>query len=70
MSSIAKVIEVVAESETGWPDAARNAVAEASKTVKGIKTLWVDNMTALVEDGRITKFRLNAKLTFMVDGHE
>jgi flavin-binding protein dodecin len=64
--SVAKVIEVIAESDTGWEDAARNAVAEASETVKNIKGLWVEGMQAVVEDGAIVKYRLNAKVTFVV----
>lgn len=70
MSSIAKVIEVIADSEKGWEDAARNAVAEAAKTVENIRSVWIDNMTAVVEDGRITHYRVNAKVTFLVEGRE
>lgn len=64
--SIAKVIEVIAESETGWEDAASNAVREASKTIRGIRHLYVKEMTAECKDGKIEKFRLNANLTFIV----
>lgn len=64
--TIAKVIEVIAESEQGWEDAARNAVREASRTVDDIQHLWVKNMQAEVEDGRIVKYRLNANVTFLV----
>jgi flavin-binding protein dodecin len=64
--SIAKVIEVIAESDKGWADAARNAVAEASKSVKNIKHVYVENMHATVENDQITTFRLNAKVTFLV----
>lgn len=64
--TIAKVIEVIAESEQGWEDAARNAVREASRTVDDLQHLWVKNMQAEVEDGRIVKYRLNANVTFLV----
>ena len=70
MSSIAKVIEVIAESEESWDDAARSAVAAAGKTVENIKSVWVDNLSAVVEDGRIARYRVNAKVTFMVKGHD
>lgn len=70
MSSIAKVIEVIAESDKGWEDAARNAVAEAGRTVENIRSLWIDNMTAVVEDGRITRYRVNAKVTFLLKGRK
>lgn len=64
--TIAKVIEVIAESDQGWEDAARNAVREASRTVDDIQHLWVKNMQAKVEDGRIVEYRLNAHVTFLV----
>jgi flavin-binding protein dodecin len=64
--AVAKVIEVIAESDVGWEDAARKAVAEASETVHNIKGLWVEGMQAVVEGGAIVKYRLNAKVTFVV----
>lgn len=64
--SVAKVIEVIAESDAGWEDAARNAIIEASKTVHNIKNLWVEGMQAVVEGEEIVKYRMNAKVTFIV----
>ncbi len=65
--SIAKIIEVISESGKSWEDAAEKAIEEASETVHGIKHLYVENMTAEVKDGKITRYRLNAKLTFIVN---
>lgn len=65
--SIAKVIEVIAESTKSWDDAAENAVKEASKSVKNIKSLYVQDMQANIEDGKIVNYRLNAKITFVID---
>lgn len=65
--SIAKVIEVIAESDKGWADAARNAVTEASNSVHNIRDVYVENMHAVVKDNQITSFRLNAKVTFILD---
>ncbi|HEU5260457.1 MAG TPA: dodecin family protein [Gemmatimonadales bacterium] len=70
MSSIVKVIEVVAQSEKSFDDAAQSAVKEVAKTVKNIKTLWIDNFTATVEGDRITEYRVNAKVSFLVEGHK
>jgi flavin-binding protein dodecin len=64
--AVAKVIEVIAESDSGWEDAARKAVIEASETVHNIKSLWVEGMQAIVEGDAIVKYRLNAKVTFVV----
>ncbi|HET6637730.1 MAG TPA: dodecin family protein [Gemmatimonadota bacterium] len=65
--SVHKVIEVKAQSPKGWEDAARMAVAEASETVKGIKSVWIEGMQGVVEGGKITAYRVNAKITFEVE---
>lgn len=68
--SVIKVIEVLAQSDKSWEDAAQNAVATASKTVKDIKSIYIENFEAKVENGRITKYRINGKLTFALSGTE
>jgi len=65
--SVVKVIEIVAQSEKGYDDAVRNAVKEAAKTIKGIKSVWVDNLSAKVEADKVTNFRVNAKVSFLVE---
>ena len=64
--SVHKVIEVLAQSSEGWEDAARKAVAEAGETVKGIKSVYVKEMQGVVENGKITAYRVNTKITFEV----
>lgn len=59
-----KVIEVVAESEHSWEDAADRALYEASKSVRNIKSVYVKDMQAIVENDRIVAFRINAKISF------
>lgn len=65
--SIAKVIEVLAEGSS-IEAAVESAVAEASKSVRNIKHVYINELQALVENDRVTKYRLNAKVTFVVDG--
>lgn len=65
--AILKVIEVLAESPTSWEDAAKDAVKEAGKTVRGIRSIYVENFQATVSNGVIDNFRVNAKITFSVD---
>jgi hypothetical protein len=65
--SVVKVIEVIAESKKSWDAAAENAVKEASKSVRNIKSLYVQEMQAVVEDGKITSYRMNAKISFVLD---
>ena len=62
-----KVIEVLAESETSWEDAASQAVAKASRSVHGIKSIYIKEFEAKVEDNRIVRYRINAKITFALD---
>ncbi|HLE57821.1 MAG TPA: dodecin family protein [Rhodothermia bacterium] len=69
MSSIAKVIEVIAESDTSWDDAVKNALTEASKTVEGIKEIWVSGMKAIVENNKVVRYRITAKITFVLKVH-
>jgi len=66
MSSIAKVIEVIAESESSWDDAVKKALEEASKTVEDIKEIWVGGMKAIVQNNKVVRYRLTAKITFVV----
>lgn len=67
MSDVLKVIEVLAESEKSWEDAAAQAVTRASKTLHGVKSIYIKNFEAKVEDGKIVKYRINANLTFKLD---
>ncbi|TVR95325.1 MAG: dodecin domain-containing protein [Trueperaceae bacterium] len=63
-----KVIEVLAQSETSWDDAAKVALAEASKTLRNIQSIYVKDMQAIVENDRIVQYRINAKISFLLDG--
>jgi flavin-binding protein dodecin len=63
--SIAKVIEVLAEGDS-IEAAIESAVTEASETVRGIKHVYVEGVQAIVEDNEVVKYRINAKLTFVV----
>ena len=70
MSAIVKIVEVIAQSEKSFDDAAQQAVREADKSVRGIKSVWIDNFSGVVEGDRIVEFRVNAKLSFLVEGHK
>jgi flavin-binding protein dodecin len=67
MSNVLKVIEVLAESDQSWEDAAAQAVARASKTLHGIKSIYIKNFEAKVEGGRIVTYRINANISFLLD---
>lgn len=65
--AVLKVIEVLAESEDSWEEAARTAVTRASKTVRDIRSIYIKDMEAKVEKGRISLYRINAKITFALE---
>jgi len=64
---VVKVIEIIGESDKSWEDAAKNGVEEASKTVRNISGVDVINLTAKVENGKITKYKACCKVAFTVD---
>ena len=64
--SVVKVIEILAESDESWEDAAQNAVAEVAKTVTDINQVYIENLLAVVEDNKIVKYRANCKISFVV----
>ncbi len=65
--SILKVIEVLSSSPTSWEDATQKAVEKASKSVKHIRSVYVQDQSAQVKDGKVTEYRVNLKLTFEIE---
>jgi dodecin len=64
--AVLKVIEIMASSGKGWEDAVNNAVKTAGKTVKEIRSVYVQDMSAMVNKGKIVEYRVNVKITFEV----
>ncbi|MGH2412247.1 MAG: dodecin family protein [Microcystaceae cyanobacterium] len=67
MSDVLKVIEVLAESEQSWEDAAAKAIEEASKSLRGITSIYIKNFDAKVEGDKIIQYRINAQITFRLE---
>lgn len=65
--SMLKVIEVLAESDKSWEDAAQTAVAKADATLRNVRSIWIDNFEAKVEKGKIKKYRINGKISFLLE---
>ena len=65
--AVLKVIEVLSNSTVSWEDAARNAVKQAAKSVKNIRSVYVQDQSAIVNNDDITEFRVNVKITFEVN---
>ena len=67
--SVAKVIELLAEGST-IEEAAESAVSEASKTLSDVKHVYISEIQGLVENGQVSKYRVNCKVTFVVKGED
>lgn len=65
--SMLKVIEVLAESSESWEDAAKQAIATAEKSVRNIKSIYIKNFEASVDQGKIKSYRINAKISFLLE---
>ena len=68
MPTIVKVIEILAESTESWEAATKAAVSEAAKTVRNIQNVYVKSLKAIVENGEVVRYRVDAKITFIVEG--
>ena len=64
--AIVKVIEVIASSEKGWEDAARNGVKEAGKTIKNINSVWVSDQKMVIKNNEIQEYRVILKVSFEI----
>ncbi len=65
--AIVKVIEVLAQSPEGWEDAAQQALTEAQESVRNIRSIYIKDLQADVQDGKITNYRINAKISFLLE---
>ncbi|QJP33658.1 dodecin domain-containing protein [Nonlabens sp. Ci31] len=64
--AVLKVIEVLANSESSWEDATKKAVEHASKSVQNIRSVYINEQSAQVKEGKISEYRVNVKITFEV----
>ena len=64
--SLAKVIEIMAEGSS-FEDAVENGVKEAAESVRNIKNIYVEGIQAIIEDNKVQKYRVNLKLTFILE---
>jgi dodecin len=65
--SIARVTELSATSETSFEDAINEAVARATKTLRGVEGAWVKDMNVSIEDGYIKGYRANLDVPFQLE---
>jgi hypothetical protein len=67
MTDVVKVIELLAESDKSWEDAAQHAIDRASQTLRSIKSVYIEHFEAKVENNRIVSYRINCKVSFVLE---
>jgi flavin-binding protein dodecin len=65
--SVARVTELSAVSEKGFEDAINEAVARATKTLRGVEGCWVKDMNVLISEGNIVGYKVNVAITFVLE---
>jgi flavin-binding protein dodecin len=66
-TTVAKVIELTAESPESFEDAIRRGIEKAGESLHGIKSAWVSQQQVKVENGEVVAFRVDLKVTFVLD---
>ena len=64
--SVAKVTEITSSSSKSFEHAIRKGVKRASKTLENVKGAWIQEQKVTVEDGEITEYRVNMKVSFVL----
>jgi flavin-binding protein dodecin len=65
---VAKVIEISSGSPKSFEDAIVQGIARASETVTDIRSAWIKDQQVKVEKGKITEYRVDLKVTFVLQG--
>ena len=65
--SVAKVTEISATSTKGFEDAIKSGITRACKTLKHVKGAWVNGQKVEIENGKITNYRVDLKVTFVLE---
>lgn len=65
--AIVKVVELIGESAVSWEDAAKTCIEDASATIRNIKSVWIKDFQIDCEDPAAVKFRVNCKVSFLID---
>jgi dodecin len=68
--SVARVVEISSTSPKSFEDAIAQGVARATKTLRNVKSAWVKEQEVKVDGGRVVAYKVNLKVTFVLDGSE
>jgi dodecin len=66
-TSVAKVVEITADSTYSFEDAIQRAIVKASESVHGMRSAWVAGQQVRIEDGKVVSYRVDLKVTFVLD---
>jgi dodecin len=66
--SVARVVEISSTSPNSFEDAIVQGIARASETLREVKSAWVKEQEAEVKDGKVIAYKVNLKVTFVLDG--
>jgi flavin-binding protein dodecin len=64
--AVAKVIELTSASKKSFEDAIQVGIARASKTIKGIESVWIQEQKVTIKANKISEYRVNMKVTFIL----
>jgi dodecin len=64
--SVARVTEITASSSKSFEDAVNSGIARAAKTLKNVEGAWIQDQKVTVTDGKISEYRVNMKVTFVL----
>ena len=67
MASIAKMIELSADSEKSFDDALQAGIKRACETIKNVRSVWIKDKEVLIENNAAKTYRLHLKVTFMLE---
>ncbi len=65
--AVVKVIELLGESGESWEEATRQVVAEATRTLRGVTSIWIKEFQATVENDQVKNYRVTAKVSFVME---
>ena len=66
--SVARVVEISSTSPKSFDDAVVQGIARATETLRDVKSAWVKEQEAEVRDGKVVAYKVNLKVTFVLDG--
>jgi flavin-binding protein dodecin len=64
--SVARVTEITASSTISFEDAVKVGIAKATQTLKNVEGAWMQDQTVVVKDGKVSEYRVNMKVTFVL----